>query len=140
MSNEKGPPIEMTPERIGCQRHLEHFRARWPVGYVQFGLLLMEAIWRNPDALAEARETEGVGPKSKPSPKTIEKVLDKTPACCRVSQLDLLRAYTKCRVGILGRCECCGNKKLGTPYTTVVQKIDHLCFTCSMESYVSLVN
>lgn len=127
---EKNPAIEMTVRRVSCPRHGEPFRDQWPKGWALFSVQLMQWVLDDPRTLKEARDLAGVGAEEKVEPKWIEAVLDVRPACCRIGNTRLMRAYEESQVGHRARCRVCKRKRLGTPYQTIRQRVEHVCFDC----------
>ena len=126
------PRIDISSERIICPRHGEPFRATWPLGYIRFSLVLMDDIWQNDRVIRAAKRIQGHdGPID---PKVIEGVLDIMPACCQVTDSQLLRAYALSELGSVGRCRHCGKKRRGTRYKSRVGaeiiSHRHVCFHC----------
>jgi hypothetical protein len=134
------PPeaIAMTMDRVICMVHWEPFRARWPTGYPIFMVdafsrvlgpesapELQEKLW------ADARAALRVEELPEDPKLAIEAALDRTPLCCRLPDETLLDVYAKCGVGVPGRCAGCGRRSvLGAPFSTVHQKMPHVCFRC----------
>ena len=122
--SEEHPQTNLTFERMFCPRHGESLRANWPSGYPMLILKLLDILLKSEKF---QKETEG-------DTTNIEKALDKHPACCRVSDGQMLKLYEE--VGketgfaVIAKCVNCKTKRLGTPYKTRHRSANHLCFHC----------
>ena len=116
--SKKIPKIELSTKRVGCDVHVQ-FADKWPEGYIKFSIILINLWFKYGSNIPAAIEN-------------IEKILDKIPICCRVSDEQLMKAYKGCGIGRMKRCTVCGMKGFGTPYTTTGKgKYEkHACFTC----------
>lgn len=118
-------PLRMTFERAFCQRHGEPFRSSWPSGYTAMLLKLMGYIINSEEI---QKECDGDIAK-------LGDLLDHIPACCRVTQEDLLQMYLSTAketkdFGKKSKCRACGSEKVGAPYCTTAIDHDHVCFEC----------
>lgn len=112
--------VELTFDRIVCNKHGEPFRSGWPSGFPTFSIAIFDDLSTDPEFV------ELVGG----STKLIHAALDRSPICERVGKYQLMGAYAKSDVGVEGTCANCDRVAEGTPYHTTVQYFDHLCFEC----------
>ena len=121
----------MTDQRSTCGLHRLPFRERWPVGMGIFAVEASRIVLGMPSVHAEARELAGLPADAKIEPKMVEAVLDRRPACCRVTREQLVELYVASKIGLVKHCHYCGAYAKGTPIETEQQgRIDHVCFNC----------
>lgn len=127
---------ELGFSRMFCALHGEPFRAEWPKGAIIFQLTgLREVLDENAEELASLMlptdEPDAAGPRS------VERLLDRKPMCCRLKRERLVELYTGAAIGRKARCVACHKKQLGTslltrpdPRSSETVVIPHVCFRC----------
>lgn len=133
--------VNATPDVVMCGRHGEPFRARWPVGYPRFALLLIERVFDTDEfcqAVEAMRQARGLC-----AEEAVQALLHDRPLCCRLTPGGLLEVYNTVQraepVWQTGRCELCGEVGLGGPYrrarptvqaATPMGTYNHVCLHC----------
>jgi hypothetical protein len=118
--------IDLTARRVCCPLHSEPFRESGLLGWMPFGLTLLQAALASPTLKDEAEQDE----------MWLNGALDRVPLCERVEKELLLQAYIDCGLGKLARCDNCGVPRVGVPMrllepgNVVPQHRDHVCFYC----------
>jgi hypothetical protein len=121
----------MTDARVACGLHRLPFRDRWPSGFAVFTVEVFRAVTAIPGIWDEVRELAKLPAEAELSPKLFEAVLDKRPACCRVSPATLVELYAASGIGHVKICTYCGRFAKGTAIETLEQgRINHVCFAC----------
>lgn len=122
-----GNEINMSFERVFCARHGEPFMAQWPKGFPIAMVKLFQLITAIEDFWNQ--KVEGESDKA-----YVERVLDVQPACCRVTDEEMLKLYYDSRIGKRKKCKNCGNKATGTEYQLSfgmeTRTHSHICFNC----------
>jgi hypothetical protein len=126
------PIILLSHESTFCSMHGEPFRAEWPKGSIVFQIEAMHILLMRVDLVQEVEALGGTFEHG------VEAVLKKIPACCRLTDDELLALYEKSGVGRIRRCFGCNATAKGTPYRIVDPDVDaakhveleHLCFGC----------
>lgn len=118
--SEEAVQVDLTYDRVVCNRHGEPFRDEWPKGFPTFGILLFQEI-SDEDTFLDV-----VGKDTK----LISAAFDRLPICERVSKPVLMGAYLSAGIGKRAKCDNCGAIEDGTSYRTTIDRFEHLCFQC----------
>lgn len=133
----EGPYVEITPQRVFCPGHGEHFRAEFPKGFPITAIKMFQAATagEGPSSLwAIVKQVTG---EEKPGVDGINVVTETRPLCYFVDRDTLGRLLRDSEIGRLGRCAVCSRSGLGGPYqVSVPQGIQQtwLCFECALDS------
>lgn len=121
----------VTMNRAFCGRHGAPLTVDHPRAYRAVSSELIKLL------LARPGFTELVNANVKPEDapydleRAIERLLDETPACCRIGKTELMNLYLIARIARRARCELCGKYPTsGTPYPTQERVLPHVCFSC----------
>lgn len=88
LPEEKGPTFE--PSTHWCQRHLQPFRERWPVGWGLAMMALFQVAVRREDVQAAAGYNEAKGTQA--DTKMLDRVMREfAPICCLVGDEETAR-------------------------------------------------
>ncbi len=134
MNSQEEIKLEMSVGHFLCNRHGEPFRTRWPLGYITFSTELLRLSVQVPKLV---KATRGNITRLPSVIETTRRAL-----CCWVPASMLLEVYRQSNVGVNGRCDVCGQSRLGTAQLLLSavgreRLVDHICFqcVCSLEPY-----
>lgn len=115
--------VEMTPQRVCCPAHGEHFRANWPSGFLVFGLRAFQKATENPKLWEACRKAAHLNAVEEIPPATINLVTERQPLCYfleRNTIIGLLREAGTLEEGTwlsIARCDLCGLSRFAGPYS-----------------------
>lgn len=115
-------PIEISPKRVCCPGHGEHFRANWPVGFATFSVHAFQKATENPKLWDACRKAANLSPDEQIPPTAINLVTEKQPLCYFLERSDILEMLQE--AGTLpdaawlkiDRCDICGIPRLAGSY------------------------
>lgn len=115
--------VELSPQRVCCPGHGEHFRANWPVGFLVFGVHAFQKATENPKLWEACRKAAKLSAVEQIPPVTINLVTERKPLCYflkRIDIIELLREAGTLEDGTwlsIARCDLCGVSRFAGPYT-----------------------
>lgn len=139
--NPEKPIIEVSPKRLMCPAHGEHFAENWPKGFLHTGITLLQAAVADKRledairAMGGAREID-----DKLNVEYINLITDRRPFCYFVDREVIREALAGSGIGTIGLCRICGMSGMGGPYRIAdvmgggFQKIPHFCFECALNT------
>lgn len=136
-------PIEITPQRVCCPGHGEHFRANWPTGFMVFSVKAFRKITENPELWEACRKAAGLAAIHQIPPVTINLVTEHMPFCYFLERADILELLRE--AGTLEgaawlkhqRCDSCGIPRLAGPYSIVLDdrvETKTVCLECACDN------
>lgn len=136
-------PVELSPERVCCPGHGEHFRANWPTGFLMFGVKAFQKATENPKLWEACRELAHLSAIEQIPPTTINLVTERRPLCYFLSRADIiaflreagtLEGATWLRIA---RCDLCGIPRFAGSYSvSYVGRIETkmVCLECACDA------
>lgn len=116
-------PVELSPQRVCCPGHGEHFRANWPVGFLTFSVHAFQKAADNPKLWEACRKAAHLTAIEQIPPTTINLVTERMPLCYflkRVDIIELLREAGTLEDGTwlkITRCDLCGISRFAGSYS-----------------------
>lgn len=116
-------PVELTPQRLCCPGHGEHFRANGPTGFLTFGVRAFQKATENPKLWEACRKAAHLSAIELIPPTTINLVTERQPLCYFLERSDIiaflreagtLKGDTWLRIA---RCDLCGIPRFSAPYS-----------------------
>lgn len=118
-----GVQVEITPQRVCCPAHGEHFRANWPTGFLVFGVKAFQKATENPKMWETCRQVGGLSSIEQIPPETINLVTKTKPLCYFLERADILVMLAEAGTLKKGvwlqhqRCDICGIPRLAGAYS-----------------------
>jgi hypothetical protein len=136
-------PVELTPQRVYCPGHGEHFRANWPTGFLTFGIHAFQKATENPKLWDACRKAADLSAIEQIPPTVINLVTEHTPLCYFLKRSDIITMLRD--AGTLegaawlriARCDLCGIPRFAGPYSIDnVGRIQTLtvCLECACDA------
>lgn len=135
--------VELTPSRVCCPGHGEHFRANWPNGFLLFGVKAFQKATENPKLWDACREVAHLSFIEQIPPAVINLVTERRPLCYFLERADiiaLLREAGTLESGTwlrIARCDLCGIPRFAGPYSmNNVGRIETamVCLECACDT------
>lgn len=136
-------PVELTPQRICCPGHGEHFRANWPTGFLTFGVRAFQKATENPKLWEACRKAAHLSAIEQIPPTTINLVTERKPLCYFLEREDIVSLLRD--AGTLegaawlriARCDLCGVSRFAGPYS--INNVGHIetltaCLECACDA------
>lgn len=136
-------PVELSPTRVCCPGHGEHFRANWPNGFLLFGVHAFQKATENPKLWDACREEAHLSILEQIPPTTVNLVTERRPLCYFLERADIiamLREAGTLEGGAwlrIARCDLCGVPRFAGPYSIDnVGRIETLtvCLECACDA------
>lgn len=116
-------PVELSPQRVCCPGHGEHFRANFPVGFLTFGVHAFQKATENPKLWEACRKAAHLTAVEKIPPTTINLVTARQPLCYFLKRTDIIQMLRQ--AGTLegatwlsiARCDLCGISRFAGSYS-----------------------
>lgn len=133
----------MSPQRVCCPGHGEHFRANWPTGFLVFSVKAFQKATENPKLWEACRAAAHLSAIDQIPPTTINLVTERKPLCYFLERGDILALLRE--AGTLdggawlriARCDLCGIPRFAGPYSIDnVGKFETLmvCLECACDA------
>lgn len=134
--------VALDQRHVVCPRHMEPFRAEWPLGWPTFAMSVSQAALDSP-ALQGGLSNPRFWTMSdlwwedlprRAGPAQVRQLLEDRPACEWLEAETLMRAYLASGIGKVGLCRVCGIVRAGTRYGVrtgqTVNVLAQACFVC----------
>lgn len=137
MDEAQGLPIEVTPQRVACPGHGEHFRASWPTGFLIFGVKMFQAATESPKLWDACRAAAHLSAVESIPPETINLVTERLPLCYFVPRETIISLLRDAGILRIARCDVCGRSDFAGPYSVsyagrVAERV--LCIGCACDT------
>lgn len=136
-------PVEITPQRMVCSGHGEHFRANWPIGFMVFSVKAFQKATENPKLWDACRAAAHLSAIETINPTVINLVTEHKPLCYFLERADLialLREAGTLEGGTwlrIARCDVCGVPRFAGDYTVSYpdgNRVETVCLECACDA------